>query len=85
MMFPARRESPHKVYVKVRADHMLTGEIKPLLFKEADGRTVRIDRIVDVREAPALKAGGQGIRASAFTIKGAEGGEEGSMDEKRNG
>lgn len=58
----SRRENPHKKYVKVRADHMISGQIIPRLFKEDDGPTVRIDRIVDVREAPSLKAGGQGIR-----------------------
>ena len=57
-----QRQSPCKHYVKVRADHLLNGRIRPLMFREEDGPAVVIDRIVDTREAPALKAGGQGTR-----------------------
>lgn len=57
-----RRNTPAKAYVKVRADHLLNGRIRPLMFREEDGPTVVIDRIEDEREAPALKAGGQGTR-----------------------
>ena len=53
---------PAKVYVKVRADHMLDGRIRPLMFRSEDGPVHVIDRIEDEREAPALKAGGQGVR-----------------------
>ena len=56
------RENPAKLYVKVRADHGFDGRIRPLLFRAEDGPACRIDRILDEREAPALKAGGQGIR-----------------------
>ena len=56
------RCSPCKRYVKVRADHLLNGRIRPLMFREEDGPTVLIDAIEDEREAPALKAGGQGMR-----------------------
>lgn len=56
------RSTSHKRYVKVRADHLLDGHIRPLMFREEDGPAVIIDRIVDEREAPALKAGGQGTR-----------------------
>lgn len=60
---PRRRpENPCKRYVKVRADHTIDGKTRPLLFREADGPTCRIDRILDTRQAAALKAGGQGIR-----------------------
>lgn len=58
----ARRESPQKIYVKVRADFTLDGRIVPLMLRPEDGPAVRIDRILDVRPAPALKAGGQGVR-----------------------
>lgn len=57
-----RCEKPCKRYVKVRADHMLDGRIRPLMFREEDGPTFVIDRIVDERQAPALRAGGQGTR-----------------------
>ena len=52
----------HKEYVKVRADFMPDGRIIPLMFKTADGQKTIIDRVVDIRLAPALKAGGQGVR-----------------------
>lgn len=56
------QSTSHKRYVKVRADHLLDGRIRPLMFREEDGPAVVIDRIIDTREAPALKAGGQGTR-----------------------
>lgn len=56
------RRNPEKVFLKVRADHLPDGRIVPLKFKNEEGETVQIDRIVDVREAPALKKGGQGTR-----------------------
>ena len=58
----AHRENPAKIYVSVRADHLLNGRIRPLMFRAKDGPVVRIDRILDEREAPSLSAGGQGMR-----------------------
>lgn len=57
-----RRENPEKIYVKVRADHTIDGKTLPLMLRTQDGPAVRIDRILDVRQAPSLKAGGQGVR-----------------------
>ena len=48
----AHRENPAKIYVSVRADHLLNGRIRPLMFRAKDGPVVRIDRILDEREAP---------------------------------
>lgn len=56
------RKNPAKIFVKVRADHLLDGSTRPLMLRSEDGPAIRIDRIVDVREAPSLKAGGQGVR-----------------------
>lgn len=56
------RRNPAKIFVKVRADHQLDGSVRPLLFRTEDGPAVRIDRVLDVRQAPSLKAGGQGVR-----------------------
>ena len=56
------RKNPSKIFVKVRADHLLDGSVRPLLFRAEEGPAVRIDRVLDVREAPSLKAGGQGVR-----------------------
>ena len=58
----ARRENPGKLFVAVRADHLLDGRVRPLLFRAEDGPACRIDRILDEREAPSLRAGGQGTR-----------------------
>ena len=59
----ARREANRsKCYVKVRADFDFDGKIRPLLFREENGPTCRIDHILDIRRAASLKAGGQGIR-----------------------
>lgn len=57
-----RETSPRKQYVKVRADHYCDGRIIPLKFRPEDGDAVVIDRILDIRLAPSLKAGGQGLR-----------------------
>lgn len=56
------RHNPSKIFVKVRADHLLDGSTRPLMLRSEDGPIMRIDRVTDVREAPSLKAGGQGIR-----------------------
>ena len=57
-----RREAEKKLYVKVRADFTLDGRIVPLMLRPQDGPACRIDRILDVRQAASLKAGGQGVR-----------------------
>ena len=59
-----KRPNQYKHYVKVRADHLPDGTIHPLLFRDEDvgGEACRIDQVLEVREAPSLKAGGQGVR-----------------------
>jgi len=56
------RRSASKIFVKVRADHHPDGRVCPLLLRAEDGPVVKIDRVLDVRQAPSLKAGGQGVR-----------------------
>jgi hypothetical protein len=51
-----------RIFVKVTAEHDPDGKTKPLLLTWTDGRKYEIDRICDVRLAPALKAGGIGTR-----------------------
>lgn len=51
-----------KRLVKVRADHLPDGSVRPLMLRTEDGPVLRIDRVLDVREAASLKAGGQGTR-----------------------
>jgi len=56
------RNRVRKQYVKVRADFCLDGSIVPLKFRTEGGCAVLIDQILDVRQAPSLKSGGQGTR-----------------------
>jgi hypothetical protein len=51
-----------KVFVTVLAEHDTIGRCKPLSITWEDGRIYEIDRILDVRQAASLKAGGIGIR-----------------------
>lgn len=51
-----------KVFLNVTAEHDSNGNIRPLSLKWIDGRIFTIDRILDVRQAAALKFGGQGMR-----------------------
>ena len=51
-----------KCFVKVRADFTLDGRVVPLKFRTEDGPAFTIDRIIDIRPAPSLKSGGQGMR-----------------------
>lgn len=51
-----------KIYVEIVAAHGLDGKAKPLAVKWGDGRVFSIDRILDIRQAASLKAGGQGMR-----------------------
>ena len=51
-----------KVYVAVKADFSEEGIMLPRAIIWEDGKKFEIDRIIDIRQAPALKAGGQGDR-----------------------
>lgn len=51
-----------KVYVPVSADFDADGRLIPTSLTWEDGTVYTIDRILDIRQAPALKAGGQGDR-----------------------
>lgn len=51
-----------KVYVSVRAEFDEDGIMLPRELTWEDGEKFEIDRILDIRQAPALKAGGQGDR-----------------------
>ena len=49
-------------YVEVYAVFEPDGRIKPLSLTWDDGESYEVDRILDVRQAAALKAGGNGLR-----------------------
>ena len=51
-----------KVYVAVRAEFAEDGTMFPREITWEDGEKFEIDRVLDIRQAPALKAGGQGDR-----------------------
>ncbi len=60
-----------KTYVNVRVEFTEDGIMQPLSLTWTDGRQYLIDRVKDVRSAPALKAGGQGDRYTVI-ISGQE-------------
>lgn len=49
-----------RTFVEVIAQHDLDGKVKPLKIVWTDGRQFTIDRVLDVRQAGAMKAGGYG-------------------------
>lgn len=51
-----------KAFVKVVSETNVEGVVRPLSFVWEDGRIYPVDRILDVRRAASLKAGGMGIR-----------------------
>ena len=53
-----------KIFVKVTAEHDIDGKTKPLALTWTNGKQYGIDRVTDVRQAPALKGGGLGMRYS---------------------
>ena len=58
-----------KVYVSVRAEFDEDGIMLPRELTWEDGEKFDIDRVLDIRQAPALKAGGQGDRYTIM-VKG---------------
>ena len=55
-----------KVFVEVTARFDAAGGLTPLSIRWEDGRTFAVDRVLEVRRAASLKAGGQGIR---YTVR----------------
>lgn len=53
---------PSKVYVAVNADFREDGIMLPREITWEDGRKYGIDRVTDIRQAAAMKGGGQGDR-----------------------
>lgn len=51
-----------KVYVQVNADFREDGIMLPRIIVWEDGRKYAVDRITEIRQAAAMKAGGQGDR-----------------------
>ena len=55
-----------KVFVEVTARFDAEGKITPLSILGEDGTAYEIDRVLDIRRAASLKAGGIGIR---YTVR----------------
>ena len=62
-------ESSIKVYVQVKVDFREDGVMLPRRIVWEDGREYEIDRVTDIRQAAAMRAGGQGDRYTVV-IKG---------------
>ena len=59
-------ENENKVYVDVNEDRLKDGQLIPLSIVWEDGRRFVIDKIIDIRHAASLKAGGSGLR---YTVR----------------
>jgi len=59
-------QKSYKVYVAVKADFNENGIMLPREITWEDGRHYPIDRVLDIRQAAAMKAGGQGDR---YTVR----------------
>ena len=55
-----------KVYVAVAARFDDEGNLVPTSITWEDGREFEIDRVTDIRQAAAMKAGGQGDRYTVW-------------------
>ena len=55
-----------KVYVAVAARFDDEGNVVPTSITWEDGREFEIDRVTDIRQAAAMKAGGQGDRYTVW-------------------
>ena len=55
-----------KVYVPVEVEFRADGVMLPREITWEDGTKYEIDRVLDIRQAAAMKAGGQGDR---YTVK----------------
>lgn len=51
-----------KVYVNVRVDFNPDGRMMPRRITWENGEKYTVDRVVDIKPAPALRSGGQGDR-----------------------
>ncbi len=57
---------PLKVYVDVKVDFRSDGIMLPRKITWEDGREYEIDRVSDIRQAAAMRAGGQGDRYTIY-------------------
>ena len=53
-----RSSVSERVYVDVKAAFNAAGNLMPLEIKWLDGKVFEIDKVTDIRQAAAMKAGG---------------------------
>lgn len=51
-----------KKYIAVAAHFDVEGKVLPIMFWWDDGKSYEIDKVMDIRRAASLKAGGIGFR-----------------------
>ena len=51
-----------KINLDILVEHRADGKVLPKMILWPDGRKFEIDKVLDIRQAPALKAGGIGTR-----------------------
>ena len=51
-----------KVGLDILVEHKSDGKVLPKMILWPDGRSFAIDKVLDVKQAPALKVGGIGTR-----------------------
>ena len=56
----------YKVYVEVRVTFTQEGQMRPRSILWEDGTEYEIDRIKDIKQAAAMKCGGQGDRYTVY-------------------
>lgn len=56
-----------KVFVEVNVKFDSEGSMIPLSITWEDGRLFEIDKVIDIRKAASLKAGGIGVRYTILT------------------
>jgi hypothetical protein len=59
-------ENKGKVYVDVYEMRLKDGKLLPIGFVWENGNKYAVDRVIDIRKAASLKAGGAGLR---YTVK----------------
>lgn len=64
-------DKPTKVYVEVKVTFTPEGQMRPRAIRWEDDKLFKIDRIKEIKQAAAMKCGGQGDRYTVY-INGQE-------------
>jgi len=58
----------YKVYIDVNEDRLKDGKLIPLSFVWEDGQRYDVSKVLEIRRAASLKAGGYGLRYKVRVI-----------------